>query len=314
MRIVFMGTPDFAAVALEALITSEYGADIIGVVTRQDKPKNRGHAMTPPPVKVLAESRGLPVFQPQNLKTENFGETLAELAPDIIIVAAYGRLLPKYVLDAPKYGCINIHGSLLPKYRGAAPIQRAIMAGEKEMGITLMYMEEGLDTGDMITKSSYFPDANDNFGAIHDKLAHMGAELLLRTLPDIFAGKAPREKQDDALSSYAAKIEKEDTKIDFHAAAEEVHNKIRALSPEPAAYAFLGSSALKITKAELTDIPCEGEAGLAVALDAKKDGAIFVNCADRQIKLLRLIPEGKKEMSAGDFIRGRKIEAGQRLN
>ena len=143
MRIVFMGTPDFAAVALEALITSEYGADIIGVVTRQDKPKNRGHAMTPPPVKVLAESRGLPVFQPQNLKTENFGETLAELAPDIIIVAAYGRLLPKYVLDAPKYGCINIHGSLLPKYRGAAPIQRAIMAGEKEMGITLMYMGEG---------------------------------------------------------------------------------------------------------------------------------------------------------------------------
>lgn len=313
MRIVFMGTPEFASAALGALIASPYGADIVGVVTRQDKPKNRGHVMTPPPVKVLAQAHGIPVYQPQNLKAENFADTLTALAPDIIIVAAYGRILPKYVLDAPRFGCINIHGSLLPKYRGAAPIQRAIMAGEKELGITLMYMAEGVDTGDMIAKSSYFPDENDNFGKIHDTLAKMGADLLVRTLPDIFVGKATREKQDDALSNYAAKIEKEDAKIDFSATAKEVHDKIRALSPEPAAYALLGGASLKITEAERTDLPAEGEEGLVTALDAKKSGAIYVNCADFKIKLLRLIPEGKKEMSAGDFIRGRKIEAGQKL-
>lgn len=313
MRIVFMGTPDFAAKALEALAQSHYGAGIVGVVTRQDKPKNRGHAMTPPPVKVLAEKYGYPVFQPQNLREENFASTLSALAPDIIIVAAYGRLLPKYVLDAPKYGCINIHGSLLPKYRGAAPIQRAIMAGEKEMGITLMYMEEGLDTGDMIAKRSYFPDINDNFGDIHDKLAEMGAALLLDTLPEIEAGRAPHEKQDDALSCYAAKIEKDDAKLDFALSATDVHNKVRALSPAPCAFAMLGGSALKITKTAPTDIPACGEAGTVVSLDAKKDGAIYVNCADMQIKILRLIPEGKKEMSAGDFIRGRKTEIGQKF-
>ena len=199
MRIVFMGTPEFASAALGALIASPYGADIVGVVTRQDKPKNRGHVMTPPPVKVLAQAHGIPVYQPQNLKAENFADTLTALAPDIIIVAAYGRILPKYVLDAPRFGCINIHGSLLPKYRGAAPIQRAIMAGEKELGITLMYMAEGVDTGDMIAKSSYFPDENDNFGKIHDTLAKMGADLLVRTLPEIFERKETREKKDDAL-------------------------------------------------------------------------------------------------------------------
>ena len=313
MRIVFMGTPDFAGKALDALANSAYKNDIVGVVTRQDKPKNRGHAMTPPPVKLLAEKYGYPVFQPQNLREENFANTLSALAPDIIIVAAYGRILPPYVLDAPKYGCINIHGSLLPKYRGAAPIQRAIMAGEKEMGITLMHMAEGLDTGDMIAKSSYFPDINDCFGDIHDRLAEMGAELLLDMLPKIENGSAPREKQDDALSCYAAKIEKEDTRLDFSAPAEAVHNKVRALSPAPCALTSANGAALKITRTEMTDIPAAGEAGEVVALDAKKDGAIYVNCADRQIKLLRLIPEGKKEMSAGDFIRGRKTELGQKF-
>lgn len=313
MRMVFMGTPDFAGKALDALANSAYKNDIVGVVTRQDKPKNRGHAMTPPPVKLLAEKYGYPVFQPQNLREENFANTLSALAPDIIIVAAYGRILPPYVLDAPKYGCINIHGSLLPKYRGAAPIQRAIMAGEKEMGITLMHMAEGLDTGDMIAKSSYFPDINDCFGDIHDRLAEMGAELLLDMLPKIENGSAPREKQDDALSCYAAKIEKEDTRLDFSAPAEAVHNKVRALSPAPCALTSANGAALKITRTEMTDIPAAGEAGEVVALDAKKDGTIYVNCADRQIKLLRLIPEGKKEMSAGDFIRGRKTELGQKF-
>ena len=311
LKIVFFGTPEFAVASLAKLVDGGY--NVAAVVTMPDKPAGRGKHLMQSDVKRYAVEKGLPVLQPERLKADDFVNELRAIDADLFIVIAF-RMLPEVVWQMPRLGTFNLHASLLPKYRGAAPIQRAIMAGEKEMGITLMYMEEGLDTGDMIAKSSYFPDANDNFGAIHDKLAHMGAELLLRTLPDIFAGKAPREQQDDALSSYAAKIEKEDTKIDFHAAAEEVHNKIRALSPEPAAYAFLGSNALKITKAETTDIPCEGEAGLVVALDAKKDGAIFVNCADRQIKLLRLIPEGKKEMSAGDFIRGRKIEAGQRLD
>lgn len=311
MRILFMGTPEFAERAL-IKINEHFKGDVIGVVTRIDMPKNRGHVLTPPPVKVAALNLGLPVYQPNNLKEENFRETLETLAPDIIVVAAYGKLLPKYVLDYPKYGCINIHASLLPRYRGAAPIQRAIMAGEKEIGVTIMEMAEGLDTGDMILKGS-FPVQDENFGEIHDKLANLGAELVITAMEDICAGKATYTKQDDSLSNYAAKIEKADRIIDFTATAQEIVDKIRAFSPTPGAEAMLPSGKVKITAAKLIEEEPTGEIGSVAELSPKGVGKLIINAKDGKIAIEKLIPEGKKEMSAGDFIRGRRITEADRF-
>lgn len=306
MRIVFMGTPDFAETALRAIHTA-YPESIVGVVSRVDTPKNRGHAMTPPPVKKTALELGLPVFQPVNLKAENFEETLRELAPDIIVVAAYGKLLPKYVLDYPKYGCINIHASILPRYRGAAPIQRAIMAGEKEIGVTIMQMAEGLDTGDMIAKASFAIGENDVYGTIHDRLAEIGGELCVETMKAIENGEAVYEKQDDALSNYAAKIEKADRTLDFTKPTADIVNTVRAFSPIPGAEAKLTSGKVKLTVVKAINEAPEGEPGTVALLSAKGQGKLIVNTVDGKLSIEKLIPEGKKEMSAGDFIRGRRI-------
>ena len=306
MRIVYMGTPEFAEVALRA-INEAFPGDIVGVVSRVDTPKNRGHQMTPPPVKKTALELGLPVFQPVNLKAENFEEKLKEWDPDIIVVAAYGRILPKYVLDYPKYGCINIHGSILPRYRGAAPIQRAIMDGETEVGITIIQMAEGIDTGDMFSKASFAITENDNYGEIHDRLATLGGELCVDTMKKIFAGEATAEKQDDSLSNYAAKIEKADRALDFSVTTTEIVNKIRAFSPVPGAEAKLPSGKVKITAAKAIHEAPTGEAGTVATLSAKGAGLLIVNTADGKIAIEKLIPEGKKEMTAGDFIRGRRI-------
>jgi len=312
MRILFMGTPEFAREALSA-IAKTYPGEIVGVVTRQDTPKNRGHAMTPPPVKILAQSLDFPVYQPVNLKEENFRETLEICAPDIIIVAAYGRLLPAYVLNTPRFGCVNIHASLLPKYRGAAPIQRAILAGETEIGVTIMKMEAGLDTGDMYEKASFSLTGTENYGEIHDRLAALGAELITDTMNKISLGAAHAEKQDDSLATYAAKIEKEDRLLTFDAPAEKIINKIRAFSPIPGAEAALPTGKVKITAATRAGDKPDGAPGTVSVLSAKGDGRLAVNCKDDKILLGRLIPEGKKEMSAGDFIRGRRIEPGDRF-
>ena len=306
MRIVFMGTPDYAEVALRA-INDAFPGEIVGVVSRVDTPKNRGHQMTPPPVKKTALELGLPVFQPLNLKAENFEETLKEWNPDIIVVAAYGKILPKYVLDYPKYGCINIHASLLPRYRGAAPIQRAIMAGETEIGVTIMQMAEGLDTGDMISKASFEITENDVYGDVHDRLAVLGGKLCVDTMKKIFAGEAVYEKQDDSLSNYAHKIEKADRAIDFTASTAEIVNKIRAFAPIPGAEAKLPSGKVKITSAKAIAEAPAGEIGTVAALSAKGAGLLIINTADGKLSIEKLIPEGKKEMSAGDFIRGRRI-------
>jgi methionyl-tRNA formyltransferase len=306
MRIVYMGTPEFAEVALRA-INEAFPGEIVGVVSRVDTPKNRGHQMTPPPVKKTALELGLPVYQPLNLKAENFEETLKEWNPDIIVVAAYGRILPKYVLDYPKYGCINIHGSILPRYRGAAPIQRAIMAGETEIGVTIMQMEEGLDTGDMILKGSFEITENDNYGDIHDRLATLGGSLCVDAMKKIFAGEATYEKQDDSLSNYAHKIEKADRAIDFTASTAEIVNKIRAFAPIPGAEAKLPSGKVKITSAKAISEEPTGEAGTVSALSAKGAGLLVINTVDGKLSIEKLIPEGKKEMTAGDFIRGRRI-------
>ena len=263
--------------------------------------------MMAPPVKEAALALGLPVYQPANLKEENFRETLEQTSPDLIIVAAYGKILPRYVLDYPKYGCINIHASLLPKYRGAAPIQRAIMAGEPEFGVTIMEMAEGLDTGDMLAKGSFLSDGTEPYGEIHDKLAALGASLITETIEKLVRGEITPVAQDDTLSNYAAKIEKADRVLDFSAPTTEIINRVRAFSPVPGAEAALPSGKVKITAAKaLPDAPA-GEAGTVAALSAKGNGLLAVNTADGQIAIERLIPEGKKEMSAGDFIRGRRI-------
>ena len=310
MKILFMGTPDFAVFSLKAIVESGKHT-ICGVATQPDKPKGRGYAMLPPPVKVYAESQNIPVYQPATLRDESFAALLSELDPEIIIVVAYGKILPKNVLDYAKYGCVNVHGSLLPEYRGAAPMQRAIIDGKAVTGITTMYMAEGLDTGDMLLKAELPIDEDDNFETIHDKLGALGASLILDTIEAIGNGTAQRIQQDDSLSTYAAKITKEDCLLDFSCDARTVHNLIRGLSPIPLSFTHTpDGKLLKILEAKISDEEKAHEnAGEVISLD----NGITVACGRGAITLLRVLPEGKARMSASDFIRGRKINIGDIL-
>lgn len=311
MKILFMGTPDFALFSLRALV--EAGENIIGVVTQPDKPKGRGYTLTPPPVKVYAMEKGIPVYQPNTLRGEEFAALLSELSPDLIIVVAYGKILPLNVLEFPKYGCINVHGSLLPAYRGAAPMQRAIMEGQYETGITTMMMDVGLDTGDMLLVGKVIIEENDNFETIHDKLGACGAETLLKTLDELRAGTLTRTKQDDSLATYAAKIEKSDCLIDFTKPACGVHNQIRGLSPIPLAFTYTpDGKMLKVTATEVTNHGgVLAPAGTVLSLAG---GKIEVACGCGSVNLLSVLPEGKKKMAAADFINGRKIAVGDVLS
>ncbi len=306
MRILFMGTPDFARSSLEALISAGY--DVIGVVTQPDKPKGRKMILTPPPVKECAVEHGIPVYQPKTLRGEEFAALLESVNPDLIAVAAFGKILPENVLDYPKYGSICVHGSLLPKYRGAAPMQRAIIDGERETGITIMYMDAGIDTGDMIAKAVVPIELHDDFESVHDKMAEAGARLLLETLPAIENGTAPREKQDDLKSTYAAKIENADCILHFDDEAIHVYNRIRGLSPFPLAVAELNHRAVKIIRAELADTVKEHTNPGEVLRCA--DGKIEVACRVGSIAVTHLLPEGKSRMAAADFINGRKVAPG----
>ena len=309
MKILFMGTPDFALFSLKAIHQSEN--EVIGVVTQPDKPKGRGYALTPPPVKVYALEQNIPVYQPTTLRGEEFEALLCELDPDVIVVVAYGKILPKNVLDYPKYGCINVHGSLLPEYRGAAPMQRAIIDGKAETGITTMYMAEGLDTGDMLLKDTVTIEENDNFEDIHDKLGECGAALILKTLNAVADGSAARVQQDDSLATYAAKITKEDCVLDFSSDARTLHNQIRGLSPIPLSFTHTPDG--KMLKGVASEIVSEGEvkgeAGQVLSLD---DG-ICVACGSGVIRITKVLPEGKSRMTANDFIRGRKVCVGDIL-
>ncbi len=308
MRILFMGTPDFALSILKRLC--EDGEDVVGVVTQPDKPKGRGYKLTPPPVKVYAEERGIPVYQPERLKDGAFEETLRSLSPDMIVVAAYGKILPPYIINYPKYGCINAHASLLPKYRGASPIQRAVMNGERETGVTAMYMDEGLDTGDMILSERVAIEDDDTFETVHDKLAQAGAEAISRVVKTAKTGELPREKQNGNESTYAAKIERADRVIDFNESACAVHNKIRGLYPFPRAFTTTPCGAtLQITSSRVAD-DAEGVPGEVVSVC--KDG-FTVKCSDGCVTVTGVIPEGKGKMSAADFVRGRKITVGDVL-
>lgn len=310
MRILFMGTPDFALEILKSIYDS--GEDVIGVVTQPDKPKGRGYAMVAPPVKVYAEEKGIPVFQPQTMKNEAFLPALKELDPEMIVVAAYGKILPAYIINYPKYGCINAHGSILPKYRGAAPIQRAIMDGECESGVCAMYMDEGLDTGDVVFVEKTDITEDDTFETLHDKLAVCGCKAILRTIEAAKCGYIPREKQDAPSATYAAKILKEDRIIDFGRSACCIHNQVRGLYPFPRAFTYLpDGKMLQITLAcvcreKTSDAHC----GTVISADA--DG-VAVACGEGVLVVKEVIPEGKGKMSAADFARGRKISVGDVL-
>ncbi len=305
-----MGTPDFAMVCLDALKNA--GHEIVGVVTQPDKPKGRSYKLTPPPVKVYASEHSLPVYQPVTLKDEAFMEELCRMAPDIIVVAAYGKILPKYILDYPKYGCINAHGSVLPYYRGAAPIQRALMNGESETGITVQYMAEGIDTGDIILIEKTPITEKDNFETLHDRLAEIAGRALVKAVTMLKDGSAAPEKQDEALATYAEKITKEDCIIDFSAVREKLLCRIRGLSPFPLAVTKTPDGRLlKIVAAEAASGASEAAPGTVTVVD--KDGFEVV-CADgKKIRIKEVLPEGKGRMSAADFVRGRRIEAGDKL-
>lgn len=311
MRILFMGTPDFALFSLRALV--EAGEDIIGVVTQTDKPRGRGYVLTPPPVKVYATEHGIPVYQPARLRDGSFDETLRELDPELIIVVAYGKILPPSVLEYPRFGCINVHGSLLPEYRGAAPMQRAIIDGRRTTGVTIMHMDDGVDTGDMLLRREVEIGENDNFEVIHDRLGTVGAEALLETLALLRAGRLTPERQDDSRASYAAKIEKEDCVLDFSLDARRLHDLVRGLSPFPLAFTCLPNGRLlKVTSSELVksdEHPTDAAPGTVISLE----GGITVQCGQGALRLTGVLPEGKGRMSAADFVRGRGVALGDIL-
>ena len=310
MKIMFMGTPEIAATCLEKLLLD--GHSVCSVVTGEDKARGRGNVMTPTAVKAVALRNSIPVYTPKTLRDESFSALLSEIAPDIIVVVAYGKILPINVLEFPKYGCINLHVSLLPKYRGAAPMQRAIMEGETETGVTVMYMAEGLDTGDIIATEKFPIGPTDDFEAIHDRSAEIGAVLLSSILPKIERGETQRVKQDDSLACYAKKVEKTDCKLDFTLSAKKLDCIIRGVTPIPGAFAYLNGKMLKINKALVTS--GNGNAGEVIDVDGVGEGSFTVACGDGALKVTVVIPEGKGKMSSGDFIRGRKINKGDILS
>lgn len=307
MRVLFMGTPDFAIPTLRALASAH---EVVCVVSQPDKPKGRGMQLQPTPVKAAALELGIEVRQPVTLKDNAFLPDLTELRPDVIVVVAYGKILPEYVLTFPKYGCINIHGSLLPAYRGAAPMQRAIMEGKPVTGITTMQMAKGLDTGDMLEVAEVEIAENDDFETVHDKLSAVGANLILSTLTGLEKGTLKPVKQDETLATYAAKIEKADCVLDFTRSARELHDQIRGLSPIPLAFTKLNGKLLKIVTSSLPKIATDQTPGTVLSVDK---GVIAVATGDGVLHITEVLPEGKGRMSAAAFVNGKKIAVGNIL-
>ena len=306
MRILFMGTPDFAEKSLRVLVNNAY--EIIGVYTQPDKPKGRKGVLTSSPVKETAIEFGIPVFQPRTLRCEEETENIKTLNPDLIVVVAYGKILPPEILEIPKFGCINVHASLLPFYRGAAPIQRAIINGEKETGITTMFMSEGLDTGDMILTAKTSIGENETFGELWDRLASLGADTLIETLEGLEKGNLQRNIQPEE-GTYASMITPETERIDIRQSAENIHNLIRGLSPVPGAYLYKGEKKLKILKTVVSD-KIGKKAGEVII---QKNRLFFTAGDGKVLEVLRLKEEGSKEMDAAAYINGRKIQEGDLL-
>lgn len=299
MNIVFMGTPDFAVASLDRLIKD--GHNISAVFTKVDMPRGRKMVMTPPEVKVFAQSKGLTVYQPKTLRDENVINTIKSLKPDVIVVVAYGKLLPKEVLEIPPLGCINLHGSLLPKYRGAAPIQWTVLNGDKVGGATTMYMNEGLDTGDMILKLETEVGENETSGELFDRLAVEGAKLLSKTLDLIAQGDVERTPQNESEATYASMLDKSMCIIDWSKTCDEVHNLVRGLNPWPVALTTLEGKRIKVIETRKSTL--SGNAGQVVSVNP-----LTVACGDGSVEILTLQPEGKKAMDSKSFLMGHRLD------
>ncbi len=307
MRIVFMGTPEFAVPCLQKLI--DCGHDVSGVFTQPDKPQGRKMIMTPPPVKELALANGIKVYQPVKMKDGTALEMLKEADPELCIVVAYGKILPKEILEYPKYGCINIHASLLPKLRGAAPIQWSVINGFDKTGVTSMQMDEGLDTGDMLIKGVLEIGENETAGELHDRLSVLGADVLEKTINALIKGELKPQKQNHDEFTYASMLSKELSPIDWAMTAQQVHNKIRGLSPWPSANTKFGGKTVKIHKTVLSDLK-----GYAAGEIVEAGKRLVVSCGDGNcVEILNLQAEGKKAMSAADFLRGNPLNVGDKF-
>ncbi|MBQ1263099.1 MAG: methionyl-tRNA formyltransferase [Oscillospiraceae bacterium] len=298
MNIIFMGTPDFAAASLKALIDAKY--NVVAAFTQPDKPVGRKRIMTPPPVKVLAEQNNIPVYQPETLRDGAAEEIIKGLKPDLMAVVAYGKIIPESILNLAPLGCINVHGSLLPALRGAAPIQWSVINGEKYAGVTTMFMDKGLDTGDIILKEKTEILPLETSGELYERLAPMGAELLVKTIELIKEGKAPREKQNDNESTYAPMLNKELAVIDFSKTKKEICSLVCGLNPWPIALTSLEGKRLKVYRAA----PCDKKGEIGALLDEKK---FIIGCADGSVELLEVQIEGSKAQNGEEFLRGKRL-------
>lgn len=304
MKIVFMGTPDFAVPCLEKLI--DMGEQVVGVFTQTDKPVGRKQILTPSDVKVCSAGHNLPVFQPKTLRNGEALEILKTLNPDLIVVTAYGKILPEEIINFPKYGCVNIHASLLPKYRGAAPIQWSIINGDKITGVTSMQMDVGLDTGDIILQSETEIGENETAGELFDRLKIIGADVLEKTVNLIKNGEIKRIKQDDEKATYVTQLDKSFSPVDFNKTSTDIHNKVRGLNPWPVA-----SFVFENTRFKLWETAVSGKTDNTPGTVIESNGKLVVACGENtSIELLKIQPEGKNKMSASDYLRGHKIEVG----
>ncbi|TDB50523.1 methionyl-tRNA formyltransferase [Bacillus sp. CBEL-1] len=304
MKVVFMGTPDFSVPVLQTLIKDGY--EVVAVVTQPDRPKGRKRVMTPPPVKVEAQKHGIPVLQPEKIRLEEAYSEVLAYNPELIVTAAFGQILPTPILEAPKYGCINVHASLLPELRGGAPIHYSILQGKPKTGVTIMYMVEKLDAGDILTKVEVPIEEKDHVGTLHDKLSEAGAKLLSETIPSLVSGDLTPIKQNEDEATFAFNIKREQEKIDWTRSGEEIYNHIRGLHPWPVAYTTLNGQVMKVWWGE--KVAAEGEPGKVVSLE--KDGFIVATGNRTGIKITELQPSGKKRMEAAQFLRGNGIEVG----
>ena len=307
MKIVFMGTPGFAVPSLDALIDSEY--EVVGVVTKADKPQGRGQRIESPPIKILSQQYGIPVLQPEKLRSDEFFNELKIFNPDLICVTAYGKILPKNVLELPPYGCINVHASLLPKYRGAAPINWAIINGEKNTGVTTMLMDEGMDTGDILLQREMPIDEEDTGETLSEKLSHIGAEVLIQTIKHLKEDRLTPIPQDHTKATYAPVLKKEDGKIDWGKPAEDIKNLIRGNLPWPGAYTFLDGKNLKIYRAKVTK--GKGTPGQVITSTSKN---LIIGTGYDALEIHELQIEGGKRITIEAFLSGRKIKVGIMLS
>lgn len=310
-KIIFMGTPDFSVPVLKRIIDEGY--DVIAVVTQPDRPVGRKKVLTPPPVKVEAEKHGIPVYQPEKIREKEELEKIIALNADLVVTAAFGQILPNELLDAPKYGCINVHASLLPELRGGAPIHFSILQGKEKTGITIMYMAEKLDAGDILTQAEVTIEEEDNVGTLHDKLSKVGSDLLAETLPKLINEELQAIKQDDAKASFAPNIKRSEEKIDWSKSGEDIYNHVRGLNPWPVAYTTLDGSIIKIWQVKKLEAGKQALPGTIV--EVQNDGFIVSAGNETAILVTELQPSGKKKMPAKDYLRGAGsfIKAGMKL-